>query len=332
MYLSKQVNNTGWKELILKILPFLGVNGFCRQITRGQPRILMFHKVYPEGEHHAYSDYIELELFERLIAYLSRYFQLVTLRDLCHFKERHGYYPDHTVVITFDDGFKSFADYVFPILARYHVPATLFICPALISSGQLIWPEQVFHAYENNCLEMEPGANVEQWVASLKSLSQRDRNEELAKRIHVDHLNVFEVNDSNKELLCWNELRDLCVSDLLEIGSHSLNHPILAHEGDHQAKTEIEGSKRLIENELGQDVTSFCYPNGLQGDFLERDWQLVKSSGYSAAVSSMPGVVCKTSNPFSLPRLGGDFSSFAQARKYVDGVETIQRRIMGEGI
>ena len=45
-----------------------------------------------------------------------------------------------TVAVTFDDGFCSVVEHAFPILARYHLPATIFVVTDLVGgAGPLMW-------------------------------------------------------------------------------------------------------------------------------------------------------------------------------------------------
>ena len=57
--------------------------------------------------------------------------------------------------------------------------------------------------------------------------------------------------------------------------------------GEDEARGEIAGSKRDLEERLGKSVTSFCYPAGL---YDEREIRLVREAGYRAGVTGDPGV------------------------------------------
>lgn len=53
-----------------------------------------------------------------------------------------------------------------------------------------------------------------------------------------------------------------------EIGSHSINHPMLTRIPIEEAKREIVESKISLEQLLGHEVDSFCYPRGYANDEL----------------------------------------------------------------
>ena len=63
--------------------------------------------------------------------------------------------------------------------------------------------------------------------------------------------------------MTWNELRELDASGLVTIGSHSRSHPAdmglltTAEQDD-----ELQGSKKILEQELGHPISYISYPNG----------------------------------------------------------------------
>jgi hypothetical protein len=89
----------------------------------------------------------------------------------------------------------------------------------------------------------------------------------------------------------------------MEIGGHTVNHPILTVLDEEQARAEIVGGKRRLEDITGAPVRLFAYPNGKPGeDYGPRDVALVKAAGFDAAVSTVAGVADRHSDFFQLPR------------------------------
>ena len=68
---------------------------------------------------------------------------------------------------------------------------------------------------------------------------------------------------------------------LFTYGSHSLTHPMLSELDGEAASVEIHRSKHDLEDHLGIDVSTFCYP---AGNFSDETVRLVKEAGYRAAV------------------------------------------------
>jgi peptidoglycan/xylan/chitin deacetylase (PgdA/CDA1 family) len=91
----------------------------------------------------------------------------------------------------------------------------------------------------------------------------------------------------------------------MEIGGHTVNHPILAVLDAQEARAEIVGGKHRLEEITGAPVTLFAYPNGKPGqDYGPRDVELVKKAGFAGAVSTRSGVAGRGSDVFQLPRFG----------------------------
>jgi peptidoglycan/xylan/chitin deacetylase (PgdA/CDA1 family) len=84
------------------------------------------------------------------------------------------------------------------------------------------------------------------------------------------------------------------------IGAHTLQHPHLSVLPLEQAREEIAGSKKRLEDRFGVPVRYFAYPYG------ERDAriaELVREAGYEGAFTVEPGPYAVGADPFGIPRL-----------------------------
>ena len=79
------------------------------------------------------------------------------------------------------------------------------------------------------------------------------------------------------------ELRRTIDGGLVEIGSHTRTHPVLARRSPEEKRREIAESKTLLEAATGQSVVSFSYPHGSR---CPATVDLVRESGYSGACNS----------------------------------------------
>ena len=84
----------------------------------------------------------------------------------------------------------------------------------------------------------------------------------------------------DEEMLVWSEAREM-QEQKVDFGSHLLGHWDLTSLTPAQARSELEGSKRLIEERLGRECASFCYPWGKHD---EDAVAAVKTAGYRNAV------------------------------------------------
>ena len=96
-----------------------------------------------------------------------------------------------------------------------------------------------------------------------------------------------------------------------EIGSHSATHRNLKKLSATEAREEIAGSKKALEDQFGVAVRHFCYPFG---GWTPRVRDLVAEAGYESACSVLFGVNDATTDRFALKRLI-PLSSIELARK-----------------
>jgi peptidoglycan/xylan/chitin deacetylase (PgdA/CDA1 family) len=245
---------------------------------------------------------------QRQLRYLQRQFQVVSLKRIVEDLENPLASVDGMVALTFDDGLRSNVEVAYPLLRNLGLPATFFICPALVDQGRWLWthetrcrlrwlaPEDRTRLARNLSASSDIEAFVE-WMKHLDIAVRRAVEDALARatrelvRTWADH--------DEYDLANWDELRQLD-SHLITFGSHTLTHPILTTMGPAEMEAEIAQSRRLIEERLQRPVEFFAYPNGVHNGAVR---QSVRNH-YRAAVSCAK----KTAQPgvdlHLLPRLG----------------------------
>src|SRR5262249_26057966 len=109
----------------------------------------------------------------------------------------------------------------------------------------------------------------------------------------------------------WDQAREMDANGV-EIGSHTLTHPILTNVGDERLRREVRDSKSRLEEILGRQVDQLCYPNG---DNDERVQCEVARAGYRAAVTVVNGLIQRGDDPLTLRRVHTerDFAHFLQS-------------------
>jgi peptidoglycan/xylan/chitin deacetylase (PgdA/CDA1 family) len=83
------------------------------------------------------------------------------------------------------------------------------------------------------------------------------------------------------------------------IGSHTKTHPRLTQLSIADAREEITGSKKSLEDRFGLAIDHFCYP---YGDWNKAVRDLIIEAGYKTAYTSHPGVNTPETHPFELNR------------------------------
>lgn len=95
----------------------------------------------------------------------------------------------------------------------------------------------------------------------------------------------------------WSALR-AAASRGVEIGSHTVSHPHLAHLSDEELDRELRESKAELEDELGAPCRHLAYPYGEEDDRVRA---ATRRAGYDAAFAVDPGR--GRSDRFGVPRL-----------------------------
>ena len=98
-----------------------------------------------------------------------------------------------------------------------------------------------------------------------------------------------------------------------EIGAHTLTHPRLPTLSIPEAKHEIAGSKKRLEDLFGVHVKHFSYP---YGDYNDAVVDLVREAGFATACTVDSGVVRDGVDPFRLGRFFTDERSFRSFSNY----------------
>jgi peptidoglycan/xylan/chitin deacetylase (PgdA/CDA1 family) len=294
------------------ILRFLG-NLLSPDGDRGRLTILIYHRVLaaPDPILH---DEIDAATFERHVKLLAGDFNVLPLGEACARLAR-GSLPARAACITFDDGYADNERVALPILKRFGVPATFFVSTGFSDGGIMF----------NDCvIEAVRRAPAGSYDLSPFGLGSHALEDSASRRRAIDALlpqlkyrAVGERGDLVGRLAA--AMRATLPGDLMmrpaqikrlhdegmEVGGHTVNHPILAVLGEAEARAEIVGGKRRLEEITGAPVTLFAYPNGKPGqDYGPREVALVRQAGFAAAVSTLSGVAGRGSDVFQLPRFG----------------------------
>lgn len=261
----------------------------------------------------------------------------ISLQDLMKARSDRDL-PRRPVCITFDDGYADNLYAAKPALQAARVPATVFVTLRYLDVAKNLWWDELaklildpasrqeelslsLHGYhyvyrfrETDRLHPEdshtqwrawdppPGPRQAAYLALyrlLLTLTDADRERALEQlrtgtKAYADH--------QQNRCLTEDELRSLAAGDLVEIGAHTLTHPVLAHLPLAQQQREIGGSKRRLEALTGKAIASFAYPYGKKNHYTRDTVKTVQESGFACACSNFGGLVTRSSNRFLLPR------------------------------
>ena len=273
--------------------------------------ILIYHRVVPEPDP-LVPEQVCAKEFDWQLAVLGRWFTVLPLREAVA-RLRGGTLPVRSACVTFDDGYADNVAVALPILRRRGVPATFFLATGFINGGRM-WNDSVIETFRRaqgdtldaRCIGLDALSistidlrrrAIERVLAALKYLPLEERQR------HVEELGAETSHELPSDLMMTAEqVRHLHASDM-EIGAHTVTHPILAGLNPEHAGNEIRDSKSRLEAITGAPITLFAYPNGKPGrDYCREHVGMVRELGFEAAVSTAWGVAHAASDPFQLPR------------------------------
>jgi peptidoglycan/xylan/chitin deacetylase (PgdA/CDA1 family) len=125
--------------------------------------------------------------------------------------------------------------------------------------------------------------------------------------------------ETDRPIVSWTQLREIAASGV-ECGAHSHTHRQLDTLWPSRARAEVVRSKQVLEEGLGQAVTSFAYPYGYHGPAVRR---MVLDAGYQSACAVKHVLSHDADDHFALGRI------IVTAD---DGVEQLARWLDGQDL
>ncbi|HZS05716.1 MAG TPA: polysaccharide deacetylase family protein [Blastocatellia bacterium] len=267
--------------------------------------------------------------------------------------EKPSAFSRRPVAITFDDGYADNLHAAGPLLEKYGVPATIFVTTGGVGSDRECWWDEMERLLLQpgtlpRQLRLKTDEGVFEWdlgeAASYSAASfERDRQwnatrdpdptprhalyqalyprlqllEAVAREKVIAELRDWSgVNPTAREthrFLTAEELRRLAAGELIEIGAHTVTHPLISSLPPAAQSEEISRSRQFLEQTLERPVTSFAYPHG---NYAGETVELVRQAGFDRACATRKGVVRAESDLFLLPRFqvrdwgGREFSAW----------------------
>ena len=105
--------------------------------------------------------------------------------------------------------------------------------------------------------------------------------------------------EGDRTMLSWEQVAEVN-ANAIECGAHTHTHPQLDTLPVFRAREEIETSKKILEDHLGQEVLSFAYPHGY---FSQRVQNMVQAAGFRSACAVKYALSSVNDDPFALARL-----------------------------
>lgn len=282
-------------------------------LFKGKGCVLMFHRVFNSKKELINDRFLKLAIsksdFKKKIKFLKKNYKIISLDDfVSHIKsESNNFY----ISLTFDDGYKDNLLNVVPIINKYKIPITIFVCTGFVDRKVNAWWYQVNEILlKRNFIKY----SFEGKTNSFNLFSEKNKiyflNYVLKKYFNLPSKKKLKFLNSitssikmknSKHFLNWNELKLLSKNPLVTIGAHTTSHPCLASLNNKQLNSEIFSSKILLEKKIGKKVNYFSYPYGNKISASTREYNFVKKLNFLAAFTTRRGIPTKH-KLFCLPR------------------------------
>lgn len=293
-------------------------------------QILIYHRVNDDLD--PFFSGIPTAVFAQQMEHLASRWNVLSLEEVLERASQKDV-PDNAIAITFDDGYRDNFLQAFPILKKLSLPATIFLATGVIGTDRTLWHDRVFSAFRDTRVPVLSGIpckhdhydlrTLESKLAAqgkvlrfIWSLSEDDRTRWIDRL--VTKLQVSDHHHVPKMMLTWDEIRSMH-GQRISFGAHTVTHPILSKLPPHRALEELQQSKTTIERELQTPVRTFAYPIGRREDYNEHTKRLVRETGYTCALTTVPGTNMEDEDPFELRRAtpwDHDIAAFAFRLNY----------------
>lgn len=278
--------------------------------------------------------------FERIIAYLTRHYQVVPLEG--YLTEPSAFSAKRPLAtVLFDDGYKDNIEYAAPVLKKYNCPASFYIVTDCIDRNVPTWTYLVDNLFQqtgvkNIQLEFDfvprhlssislaegnrsPGVKaIKPW---MKSLSNN-------RRIQIMQALTGQCADvpmPENKMMNWDDIRQMDQDGFI-IGSHSHTHPMLASlESEAEIKDELNISFLKISAATGKAPLSISYPIG---SFDERVKRISAEAGYQFGLAVKQQFYRSSAHDhFEIPRVELYQEPWWKTKARVSGIYSTIRRI-----
>jgi peptidoglycan/xylan/chitin deacetylase (PgdA/CDA1 family) len=242
------------QDFLAMILYFIGfhkiISFYFRFLHIPIVRFIAFHEISPKA----------FKQFKVNLSFLHKHVNIISMDD---FFNGNFSYNKINIVITFDDGYKSWITYAIPVLKEYNLQATFFI-----SSGFVNLSPHDEKIYLKQNILLNPGHALRQSGGCLNGNDVKL----LVKEGHI-------------------------------VGGHTVNHCFLSKVLDYnQIRFEIGIDKIELERMTEKEIRYFSYPLGAFYNSEINIIEILKEVGYKGAVTTKPGINTMKKNPFLLNR------------------------------
>ena len=255
------------------------------------------------------------------------------------------------VAFTIDDGYLDQAEIAAPIFREFDCPVTTFVTTGFLDGTLWLWWDKIEYIFSNTRrkslavqlgdatvryelnVESAPGLGCADFVERCKLVQDEEKHRAIARLAQEAEVDLPDAAPSRYAPMTWDHVRTH-EGRGMTFGPHSVSHPILSRMQPERAVAEITESWRRLQAEARNPVPIFCYPNGVEADFGDREVATARTLGFLGALSSEGGFADPVSfqqgsdGPFKVKRQSfpEELTLLAQ---YVAGIERFKQIMRG---
>lgn len=311
----------------LETMYFSGTHHWLRPFVGGVGAILAMHHVRP-ARREAFQPNRRMEVtpefLERLLRRLARSRLDVISLDEMHRRYIESDFKRRFVCLTFDDGYKDFLRWAYPLLRKYKLPFAMFVATSFPDRlGELWWTALETVIARNSRVGMVING-TDRYFECRTVRQKRElyletyaylcsmKKEDDARRAVRDLCACYGVDIASfcRELcMGWQDIAGLAADPLCTIGAHTVNHMMLRKmASDAAVRAEMEMSRAVLEAALGKRPEHLAFPVGDVTSAGPREFRIAAELGFKTAVTTRPGVLFKAHRDYltALPRISVD--------------------------
>jgi peptidoglycan/xylan/chitin deacetylase (PgdA/CDA1 family) len=262
---------------------------------------------------------IDARQFDQILTWIGEQFRVLAPRDACE-QWLEGALPSRAAIISFDDGYRDNHDVAMPILRHHRMQAAFFIATGYLGNGVQFNDRltEAFRRLDNDSFDagwlglgvLPTGSlstrlhTLEQVREAAKYLDPAARWQAVERIESICGLRPGDPRSAQRErvMMTPEEVAALFANGM-EIGGHTVTHPILQSIDDAAAFDEIRSGRDALAALVGHAPSLFAYPNGKLGaDFDLRHAQMARRAGFEYAFSTERGVATKQTDAMLMPR------------------------------
>lgn len=302
-------------QVLFPQLLFFKVDVLLRNRSANRRLIIMYHGVTSKPLFQINGRHLPAQQFEQQLQYFKKNFDVVSLEEICRMQQENFIPKRRTIALTFDDGFLNNLQVALPLLEKYNLPATFFICSTSLleksyihpsdlldvigyASGEAVINGQHFVKSRHHLINRETGENAYQYINSLPYREWEMVMEDLRTRYDVIKL-TQRIDDEVFKVVSKETITGFADSDKATIGSHSHHHVNLARLSAEEIVEQLTTSKKILDQHAPKPVDIIAFPYGYYNDSVV---SLSREAGYKYLIAA--GDVEKKYSGKVFPRIG----------------------------